>query len=113
MTKEEIVYASTLNTLGTAEAAQTPESVARTLHMQHEIAEASAAAEQLAKAHLDVLLTLAPAVGHVEAKRLTDALVEAARARHVRRALPEIPWMVDGTDCSPERVRWLEKRAER
>lgn len=105
LTNRETAYATWLNIFGSDPVR--PSQVERDLHVMHIMAEDSARSDRFATAYMEVLLSLAPAVGHEQAKRLADQLTEAARVGHVRYTLG-LPLMIDGTDCSPANVRHLE-----
>jgi hypothetical protein len=109
MTKYEEAQAAWLNIFGSG--TTQPEPVAVCLHVLHILAEAEAAAERSSKAYLDVLLTLAPAVGADRAKELAEELADASRVGHIRYT-PGLPLMIDGADCSPENVRRLERQSK-
>ena len=110
MTRTEETYAAWLNTLGSDPVPPGP--VADDLRVMRIVAMSSGDIDRFSNAYLDVLRTLAGADLSAQAKVLTDALVEAARAHHLR-YIPGLPLMIDGVDCSPENVRHLERsRAE-
>lgn len=105
MCGSEQAYASWLNIFG-SDPVQSAE-VAKELNTMRIVATSSGDIERMSQAYLDVLLTLAPAVGQEKAKELTQALVSASRAHRVRH-VPGTPLMIEGLDCSPEAVRMLK-----
>lgn len=106
MTPSEETYAAWMNVLGSGTV--NPVAVNYELRVMRVVATATGDSERMATAYLDVLLALAPEVGAVRAKELTQALVDAAQAHRVR-YVSGTPLMIDGTDCSPDAVRSLKK----
>lgn len=106
LTERETTYATWLNIFGSDPVR--PEQVEDDLRVMYIVAESSARSDRLATAYMDVLLSLASAVGTERAKELTSELVDAVRAGHVQHT-PGLPLMIDGVDCSPENVRRLER----
>lgn len=105
MTKTEEIYATWLNTLGSDPVPPGP--VEGELRVMRVLATSDGDSQRLSSAYLDVLLTLAEAVGQERAKELTDTLLSSALAHRVQ-YIPGMPLMIDGVDCSPENVRHLE-----
>lgn len=105
MTHSEETYAQWLNLLGSG-TVESPE-LHRDLLVMRVVATSTADSERFSEAYMDVLLALAGDAGAERAKELTQGLVTAARARHVRH-MPGTPLMIDGRDCSPDAVRALQ-----
>lgn len=105
MTESEATYAAWLNVLG-SDPVREPE-VSHELTVMRVVATSTGDSERVSAAYMDVLLALAPSRGHRTARRMTKALVTAARA-HMVRYVPGIPLMIEGLDCSPEAVRALK-----
>lgn len=110
MTKSEEAYAQWLNVLGSEHPAADPADPDMTV--LRIVATCSGDSDRFSAAYMNVLMALAPEVGAARAKELTEALVDAARAHHVR-YIPGMPLMIDGVDCCPDHIRSLEKKAGR
>lgn len=108
MTKQEEAYAAWLNVLGSDPVR--PSEGEHELNVLRIIATSTGDSERLSNAYLDVLLRLALETGHQAARELTQGLIDAARAHHVR-YIHGLPLMIDGVDCSPDNVRSLMRRA--
>jgi hypothetical protein len=104
-TPSEETYAGWLNLLGSG-GEESPE-LHQELLIMRVVATSSGDSERFSETYMDILLALAPAVGARKAKRMTEALVAAARAHRVR-YVPGTPLMIDGRDCSPDAVRALQ-----